>query len=1003
MKMNAQTVLWLLFLALIKNLSCADKPILFTLEDSHLTAPEGSCIEIKCRVTHPINDLDAYWFWMKNASWKDNILSGTVIYSTNRAERRVSPDFANRVKYIGSPSSNWNNHPQRSPKPLCSILICNLKKTDSGDYSFRFQGRVKWMTEKVTLTVRENPCPITFEEPPVVNESDNITLKCSTSTSCRSNLQIQDSTQMSSSLPSELQQIRGEPESTTRKFTINWQDDGKKFSCQTENNEDKYLVRNITMNVEYSPKEVLAEKSPGNVVEGQSVTLTCSAKGRPVPTFTWFKNNQKEVKATEAVWEITSIEESQNGEYHCEAQNKRGTIKSKPVSINVTYAPEVELIGSPASVVKQGDEMTLTCNVKRSNPQPNTYVWFKNGKVIGHEQTHRYVVERIEPEDRGSYTCTATNTVGTGQSTPLEIQVEYGPRKTNISSSKEDKKVKVGYSLIFYCTTDANPTPLRYSWYRNNNHKQIDSSQWKSNTTPENELRLERVQRADEACYTCNATNRIGTGEDSEPVCIQVLYAPTEPTLTMATEVREDQTTTIRCTVESFPPSTLTLKRTSESDSQSSEWHFTEPDNYYGSPNTLVHTFNVTSTHKGFYTCDATNSEGSKMSTERKLVVIYRPKGVTVQAEPALVVNENQSLTLNCSAESHPPVTSVTWMKMIDGKSEILRENQTFTVKSVGPSDSGLYSCTARNGFGTGNSQQAEVKVKYAPKHTKITRTAEQQQPDGTRSVTLSCSSQSYPPVTDYSWYRKMTERDERVSEHQKHTVYSDQPGDYYCTAKNEINQSSSDPLPLFHRGLIKKLLIVLFFIILLILILIVLVFRHKRKKSSRQRTTNTLPCFGFLAWWNGARRRNLMNDRGVAEPFRSRDDLLPDQPRRPNAQRCQPRPDNTPASNINSVYCTVNLPTGQHGPSAQKPIRKQGGHTQDDPLNYASLHFENTQKSKLAKAEDDLYAKVYKKNPPTQNEERHEDYENVSAAKAARSPSPLNYDTDTSEDEVEI
>ncbi|XP_074508726.1 B-cell receptor CD22 isoform X2 [Sebastes fasciatus] len=948
MKMIAQTVLWLLFLALIKNLSCADKPIFFTLEDGPLTAPEGSCIEIKCRVTHPINDPSAYWFWIKNAIWIEKKWSGTVIHSTDSKKCPVSSDFANRVTYIGSPSLSWNI-PQPSPKPLCSILICDLKKTDSGNYSFRFEGVPAWKTEPpMMLNVTDNPCPITFEKPPVVNESATITLKCSTSTSCRSNLQIQESTQMSSSQPSELQQIRGEPKSTTRKFTITWQDDGKEFSCQTENNEDKYLVRNITMKVEYSPKEVLAEISPGNVVEGQSVTFTCSAKGRLDPIFTWFKNNQEEVRRTEAVWEITSIEESQSGEYHCEARNERGTIKSKPVSINVTYAPEVEVIGSSASVVKQGDKMTLTCNVKRSNPQPHTYVWFKNGTAIGHEQTHQYVVERIEPEDRGSYACEATNTVDTGQSKPLEIQVEYGPRKTNISSSKEDKKVKVGYTLTFYCTTDANPTPSGYSWYRYNTNKQIDSSQWKSKTTPENELRLERVQRADEACYTCNATNSIGTGEDSEPVCIQVLYAPTEPTLTMATEVREDETTTIRCTVESFPPSTLTLRRTSESNSQSSEWHFTEPYNY-SPPNTLVHTFNVTSTHKGSYTCDATNSEGSKTSTERKLVVIYRPKGVTVQAEPALVVNENQSLTLRCSAKSHPLVTSVTWMKMIDGKSEILRENQTYTVKSVGPSDSGLYSCTASNGFGTGNSQQAEVKVKYAPKHTKITRTAEQQQPDGTRSVTLSCSSQSYPPVTEYSWYRKMTERDEKVSEHQKHTVYSDQPGDYYCTAKNEINQSSSDPLPLFNRGLIKKLLIVLFFIILLILILIVLVFRHKRKKSSRQGTTNTLPCFGFLAWWNGARRRNLMNDRGVAEPFRSRDDLLPDQPRRPNAQRCQPRPDNTPASNINGVYCTVNLPTGQH------------------------------------------------------NEERHEDYENVSAAKAASSPNPLNYDTDTSEDEVEI
>lgn len=40
--------------------------------------------------------------------------------------------------------------------PVCSILICDLKKNDSGEYSFRFVGNsqvIKWATENVTLKV----------------------------------------------------------------------------------------------------------------------------------------------------------------------------------------------------------------------------------------------------------------------------------------------------------------------------------------------------------------------------------------------------------------------------------------------------------------------------------------------------------------------------------------------------------------------------------------------------------------------------------------------------------------------------------------------------------------------------------------------------------------------------------------------------------------------------------------------------------------------------------
>ena len=93
------------------------------------------------------------------------------------------------------------------------------------------------------------------------------------------------------------------------------------------------------------------------------------------------------------------------------------------------------------------------------------------------------------------------------------------PRKTSISvSGSSDNQVKVGGSLTLTCDTDANPAPTTYSWYRSKNQR--PDSWWK--TTNSRMLSL-TIQRADEACYRCSASKLIGRGDESQPVCIQVL------------------------------------------------------------------------------------------------------------------------------------------------------------------------------------------------------------------------------------------------------------------------------------------------------------------------------------------------------------------------------------------------------------------------------------------------------------------------------------------------
>ncbi|XP_072316949.1 B-cell receptor CD22-like [Eucyclogobius newberryi] len=532
----------------------------------------------------------------------------------------------------------------------------------------------------------ENPCPITFYTPAPVKEYRSITLTCSTPRSCDSYLEIE------SVPPSGLKTHQSSVSYTaTAFFTASWKDDGKEFTCQTRGNKDHQLIKKTTVSVQYAPHETLAVISSTNVTEGHSVTLTCSAKGRPAPVFTWYKYNQRKPSHRGAIWKTDSAQIEHSGAYVCTAQNKHGTDRSKYVHIDVQYAPIVEVrVSPPQPPYKQDQSLTLSCAVIRSNPPPRSFSWYKNEQRLSWKQTH---VKSLQPEDSGSYKCSAENTVTSAQSGPLHIDVQF---------------------------------------------------------------------------------------------------APTSLTLSMDTEVTEGQSLSITCRVDSSPVSTLTLSRTS----QGSPVELLQNTEH----NSLSFSVTVNSAHSGEYTCSAHNSVGSK-STKKSLTVKYRPQKVTVQADPGLMVQENTTLMLHCSAQSHPPVSSVTWSRGPTWQGPPVHTGPTFSVSSVSVNHSGLYRCTAHNQVGQATSPTAEVQVTFGPKQAVVLRAEEVQGPDGSRSVTLSCSSHSFPPVRLYTWYRRTEGRELKVSENINYTVLSTQPGVYYCTAKNNISESASEPVSLFQPG----------------------------------------------------------------------------------------------------------------------------------------------------------------------------------------------------------
>ncbi|XP_042622451.1 B-cell receptor CD22-like [Cyprinus carpio] len=85
------------------------------------------------------------------------------------------------------------------------------------------------------------------------------------------------------------------------------------------------------------PKSILVSISPsGVIVEGDSVTLSCSSDSNPPAlNFSWFKENQSSAVGSGQSFSISSFYSSHSGRYYCEAQNKHGSQRSESVSVTV--------------------------------------------------------------------------------------------------------------------------------------------------------------------------------------------------------------------------------------------------------------------------------------------------------------------------------------------------------------------------------------------------------------------------------------------------------------------------------------------------------------------------------------------------------------------------------------------------------------------------------------------------------------------------------------------
>ncbi|XP_050976476.1 B-cell receptor CD22-like [Labeo rohita] len=109
-------------------------------------------------------------------------------------------------------------------------------------------------------------------------------------------------------------------------------EDAGRYSCALHGH--TYISPAVHLNVTYAPKRVSVSISPsGEIVEGDSVNLSCSSDSNPPAKLDWFKG--KMFVASGRIYSISKISSDHSGKYKCKSINEHGEKYSYAVTLNV--------------------------------------------------------------------------------------------------------------------------------------------------------------------------------------------------------------------------------------------------------------------------------------------------------------------------------------------------------------------------------------------------------------------------------------------------------------------------------------------------------------------------------------------------------------------------------------------------------------------------------------------------------------------------------------------
>ncbi|KAJ7319639.1 hypothetical protein JRQ81_019150 [Phrynocephalus forsythii] len=508
---------------------------------------------------------------------------------------------------------------------------------------------------------------------------------------------------------------------------VQLQDRGQ-YLCTAQNlhGVDKMIV--LLTVLAQQPKMLGSRFRDVTVYFGEKVTMVCQASGIPNPHISWIFPDRKilqMVSSTEGrimlyengTLSLKDTTFSDRGVYKCIASNAAGA-DSLAVRLHVAALPPIiqqeKLENISLSV---GQNVNIHCSAKGAPLPGIRWVLFDGTQIRTSQFVHGNLfvfpngtlyIRNVSPRDSGSYECIAANMVGAARRTVwLHVQKQSTNAKIT-GSSPQRTDVTYGSALRLDCTASGDPWP-RILW-RLPSKRMVDSLNSVDSRIKvfgNGTLVVHSVTDKDAGDYLCVARNRIG--DDYVVVKVNVMMKPAkiEHKNENNHKVLYGGDLKVDCVATGLPnpdiswslPDGSMINTFMQSDDSG-----TRAKRYVVFNNGTLYFNDVGLKEEGDYTCYAENQIG-KDEMKVRVKVVAEPATIRNKTYAVINIPYGDVLSVGCEAKGEP-TPEVTWFSpsnkpipLRSQKYHVYRDG-TLLIQKAQRSDSGNYTCVARNSAG---------------------------------------------------------------------------------------------------------------------------------------------------------------------------------------------------------------------------------------------------------------------------------------------------------------